>query len=497
MVAAHYTAEQIREAHRELARKDPNAWMEHAWKDKRGNRLRQGAIHREFQDAASEHQHLLVEFHRFGGKTTQAVGRAVWELGNDPDLGITIVCANDSKAKKRLGEIGNNIERNPDVKSVFPGLVVESQSKTQLLIRRLGIARDYSVEAYGVLSSGTGDRSGLVIFDDVCDRRNSLTQPALRRQVKDAYADWLNLLGPTGRSWYLFTPWSNEDLSHDLIKQGNIPLLRKLVKVDWASDGSPRYIEPAWPEMWGRAALMERLDKIQLRAFKRDFCGEAVDDSERVIWPDWFKFGPPPFNLAASTRTQIWDGAAPRKVKSRGGGDYMAFVDMYVSALAGKIYIADAWRARGLGPSQQVAAVASRLHLGPPVKWLVIEQVGESALASLVAESGMLDRIDENGNPVTTLIPIGTEGKRKEIRAAEYLAPLMEGGHVVWAEKLDPDQNPEAPPVKAELVDLLFSDNDDLADCAVYGARVAKHLVRFGDSPGGDVPTVNGEVNIY
>ena len=484
-----YTSEQIQEARVELARRDPSSWMEFGMRDKRGSRLRQGDIHREFQEAASVHQHLMYETQRFGGKTTQAIGRGIWELGNDRDLCIKLICANDKKAKKRLGEIEMNISHNPDVRAVWPDMEIYSVNRSQLMLRRPGIAQDYSVEAYGILSSGTGDRSDLNIYDDACDRRNTLSQPGLRRQVKEAYGDWQNLLGPTGRSWYIFTQWHNEDLSQELKNRGTIPLIRRVVHVDWTSAGEPRRIESAWPEMWGAAELRQRLKEIGPRAFKRDFCGQAVDDSERAIWPEWFDFGPPPFPLHTATRVQIWDGAAPYKTTSR-DPDYMAYIDMYVSALAGMVYFADAWRARGLAPSRQVAAVASRLNFGPQPRYLVIERVGESALASLVAESGIV----QDG---TILQPIGTEGKRKEVRAAEYLAPLMEGKHVVWAEKLNPKYNPEALPVMSELIDLPFGDHDDLADCAVYGARVAKRLVRFGVPEVGSVPTIRAEVNIY
>jgi hypothetical protein len=471
-----------------LARRDPNAFVEECWKDKYGNRFVQGDIHRDFQDAASAHRHVMFETHRFAGKTSQAMARAVWEHGRDRDLGTTIICANEEKAKKRLNEIRLNVERNADVRRVFPDLEVQSGNTSQLLFTDRGISRDMSVEAYGVLSSGTGDRSDLLIFDDVCDRRNTLSQPALRRQVKEAYGDWMNLLGPDGRSWYLYTQWHNEDLSQDLKNRGTIPLIRRLVNIDWTSAWEPRRVDPVWPEKWDAKALLQRMHEIGPRAFKRDFCGQAVDDSERAIWPEWFQFGPPPFPLGSAVRVQLWDGAAPRRTGGR-DADYMAYVDMYVSALAGKVFFADAWRARGLKPSEQVAAVRSRLLFGPTPRYLVIEQQGESALAALVAESGIV-------GDSTTLVPITSEGKRKEIRAAEYLAPLMEGGHVVWAEKLDPEWREDAPPVKAELVDLPFGDHDDLADCAVYGARVAKRVARFGMVEG-NVPEVTAEVNIY
>ena len=484
------TAAQIAEANRVLARRDPNHWVESAWKNKKGLHFRQGAIHRAFQDAVSEHQHVLYETHRFGGKTSQSIARILWEHGNDLNLQTALVCDTDDQAKKRLNEIKLNVQRNPDVKRIFPELEIEMSNATRILFKRPGISKDPSIEAHGILSSGTGNRADLIVFDDVCNRKNTLTQPGLRGHVKEAYNDWMSLLGPEGRSWYLFTQWHNEDLSQDLKNRGKIPLVRKLVEVQWTSAGVPRRIEPVWPEKWDAKRLYARWDLKGTRAFKRDFCGQAVDDAERVIWPEWFQFGPPPFPLASAVRVQIWDGAAPRKTRST-NQDYMAYVDMYVSPLAGMVYFADAWRARGLRPSEQVAAVKSRLLFGPRPSYLVVEQQGESALAALIDESGMVP-------PEVTLIPITSEGKRKEVRAAEYLAPIMEGKQVVFAPKLDPEENEEAPPIKSELVELQFGDHDDLADCAVYGARIAKQLVRFGISR--DIagePEIEAEVDMF
>jgi phage terminase large subunit-like protein len=482
---------EIAEALRILARRDPNRFAEYCFRDDDDHPIKQGDIHRQWHDAMSAHRHVMIESPREHGKTSQAVFRLIWELGNDNSLGATIVCANDDKAKKRLSEVTRHIERNERVHRVFPKLKVDAASTTKLLLKRKRIAREASVESYGVMSSGTGDRSDLVVFDDICDRRNSLTVPALRQQVKDAYRnDWMNLLGPRGRSWYLYTPWHREDLSHELVARRlpEVALVQHRVKVDWTVDGKPRYIEPVWPEHWSAKALVRRLGEIQRRAFLRGFCGQAVDDQERAIWPEWFRFGFPPFSLADAVRIQVWDGASPRKTTTK-DPDYQACVDLYVSPLHSKIFVADAWRARGLPPSRQVRAVTSRTEVGPPPSYVVIEQTGQSALAASVAESGH----DLRG---ARLVPIGAEGKSKELRAQEYLAPLMEAGSVIFSPNLDPDIEEDAPPLKTELIDLPFGDHDDLADCLVYGARVARKLVSFGIV--GDLePRVSAEVELY
>jgi predicted phage terminase large subunit-like protein len=198
-------------AHVRLARTDFGAFMEYVFVDDSGRGFSQQWFHDEWADGMDRHDRLLIICCRDTGKTTQVVGRAIWELGRNPDLRIKIVCASDGKAKERLFEIVQHIEQNPRVREVFPNLEPAergSWSKHQIVVRRNAMHRDASVEALGIGSTATGGRADLLIADDVVDRRNALEMPAMREGIKQAWkSDWTNLLEPGGRIWYICTLW--------------------------------------------------------------------------------------------------------------------------------------------------------------------------------------------------------------------------------------------------------------------------------------------------
>lgn len=471
----------------ELARKDPNAFVEFCFTDKRKRKLRQGRIHKRWQDAMSRHKDVLIEAPRDHGKTTQVLARALYELGRNRDTRIVIVACNDTKAAKRLGEIRRHIERNEYLQRVFPILEFEEASKTKLLLRRDFIAKDCSVEAYGVLSSGTGDRADIVIFDDVCDRRNSLTVQALRRQVKDAYSnDWMNLLredDPDARSWYIFTPWHKDDLSHDLKAAGVIPLVSDRVEVEWGDGNEAKRIGAVWKEGWPEYALRRRLAKIKKRAFQRGYCCNAIDDTERLFNVEMLSYGWPSFKLTEAIRIQTWDGAAPynpykQKKRDPDSVDFVAHVDGYASPMHSTAFVADAWQRQNMRLREQVREVFRRAHDGPPPAYVMIEQQAESALAPEVAdwiETGKA-HFPEGTELV---IPKRTEGK---VLRAEPQAGIVDDRAVMLAPHLSPE-NEDAVPLVEQLGEFPFGEHDDLVDAFVDFIMLAGKLCRLGVQP--------------
>ena len=91
--------------------------------------------------------------------TTSVLGRVLWELGNNPNLLIKIVCASEEQAKKRIAFLRRHIETNKNLHLLFPHLKPQPDSAwstTQLYVERSLISPDPSVEAAGVLGSFTG-----------------------------------------------------------------------------------------------------------------------------------------------------------------------------------------------------------------------------------------------------------------------------------------------------------------------------------------------------
>jgi hypothetical protein len=181
---------------------------------------------------------------------------------------------------KRLGAVRSHLERNHRLHMVFPHLrkPEESVKWTDHLLtikRSLVGEKEPSLEARGILSSATGSRATKIYFDDVCDRRNTINQPALRPKVKESFYDvWMNLLDEDGRAVYIFTAWHKRDLSMDLKDNDLWELLQLLIDKDYT---------PIWEEKWTKKALIRKEKSIGKRSFARGFRGQVLSDDDKTF----------------------------------------------------------------------------------------------------------------------------------------------------------------------------------------------------------------------
>ena len=140
----------------------------------------------------------------------------LWALGKNTNLRTKILADNDLNASKRLGVIRDYIKKIELVRLVFPNLAIDEDkpnNQSLLHLKRTQISAEPSVEARGVLSSGTGSSTDLFFLDDIVSYRNCLGQPALREEVKQKLLnDWFpTMRGPRSRLWAVFTPWHVDD----------------------------------------------------------------------------------------------------------------------------------------------------------------------------------------------------------------------------------------------------------------------------------------------
>lgn len=268
-----------------LAQRNPVIFNDFCFKDKRTGYWRSSPFHREWQRMYPEPfsgLYSAIFAPRFHAKTSQvAIGRTLFELGHNPELFVKIVCATDPKAKKRVQELQQNIVQNERLHLVFPDLLPDEPlgwEKHKFFIKRGMVSREPTVESYGILSGATGDRADLLIFDDVCDKRNAVLQPLLRTAVKETFKDvWINLLGPEGTAIYIATPWHLDDLTHELM---NDPQWRPWQKPALDEDGNA-----LWPEKWSIEALTTRRNRIGERAFQQQFMLKALSAEDATFTP--------------------------------------------------------------------------------------------------------------------------------------------------------------------------------------------------------------------
>lgn len=310
------------------ARTDPDTFMEYCFRDKDKSPWKQQDFHREWQgliptideakqlsrgetilaytstglpilDTDGNHlkksQTTLVVAPREHAKSTQlGVGRTIWELGNNPDLRVSVCTASPKLAKDLLFDIAQNIERNPRVRKVFPNLRPDYEAgwnKTTLFVtgldgnpRSTDAGKDPSVSASSVLSTGAGSRADILLGDDVIDFRNAIANPSMRPMVKRAFGEvWMSLMPPDGRCIYTATPWHEDDATHQYKKESSWTVWWKPAIWEYTdSDGIVKK-RVLWPGKWSLTALNIRKNQIGEREFARQFLLKTLSNDEATF----------------------------------------------------------------------------------------------------------------------------------------------------------------------------------------------------------------------
>lgn len=415
-------------------------------------------------EVAGHHNHITDGI--ITHNTSQIVGRTIWELGRHPDLRVKIACASDGRAKERLYEVVQHLENNPRIQEVFPNLKradFGEWSKHKIVVRRSVPHRDASVEALGITSTATGGRADLLIADDAVDRRNALSFPALREQIKQAWrSDWTNLLEPESRVWYICTLWHKDDLSHQLM--GN-PAYQKLFYAIDADFGA------MWPEKWTEASLRLRHAEIGSVEFNRGFRNQAVDDESQTVRAGWVKFADltkderflAPLAAGSLVFFTSYDAASTPTGKKE--QDYSSSCTIAVDVDAHRVFIVDAWHAR-LSLSGMSDQVVREYRKYKPFR-ILIEKVGLSALDEWVL----------NNEPDLAGVVEVTKPRISKAQRLLAVTPIMERGDVIFSRYLDPDADtwdPARGSLVHELLDFPFAKHDDMVDAfsqALDGAR--------------------------
>lgn len=240
--------------------------------------LKQEKLHRKWQKHVQKHKFAGIIAPRDHGKSQQyGVWFPIWLMGRNPEIRIKLVANDLPKAKKRAKAIRSIVVTNPRVRQVFPHLradpVAEDWTAASITVTRESCSPEPTLEARGILTAATGGRADWLLFDDVCDFKNTLKHPRERDAVKMAFTeDWMNLLEPDGMAVYIGTPWHREDLTHVLLEKSEWKFVR---------DAINERLDPIWPEKWPREALMARLHLIGQVAFDRGFrCLTIVDEED-------------------------------------------------------------------------------------------------------------------------------------------------------------------------------------------------------------------------
>ena len=224
---------------------DVNSFMQNVMRDESDNPIELAEIH----EAWHEHVNWCFENKMFcgilapwgHGKSVQmAIGRSLWEIGQNHNIRMKIISAADEIATSRIAVIKSCIEdEQSEFRKLFSDVEADSGKPwtgSKIFIKRDGMSSDPTIQACSILSNQMGARADIIMFDDVVDLRNAILNPGLREKVKEAFRSaWLSRLEPTGRVIYIATVWHEDDLSMELLSNEKFSFL--IQSVNDAMDG--------------------------------------------------------------------------------------------------------------------------------------------------------------------------------------------------------------------------------------------------------------------
>lgn len=270
----------------ELARKDPNCFVEYVLRDEEtGGQLRQQPFHEEWQQILSDHKRAVIWSHFEGGKSTQiSIGRVLWEIGHSASLRIVIGSNNQTLTKKIVRACARLIV-SERYKRVFPHVrPSEPWNTTQLTVEREtgGDPKDPTIEATSAHAYISGSRIDILILDDVLDMANCRTAEQ-RKQLKDwAKSTLFGRLSKRGRLWIIGNAWYPDDLMHaEAEKAGTFS--KKFPVVDAETN------EILWPSRWPKERVAQVYEDLGPFEFARKMKCVARDDLTARFKREWIQ----------------------------------------------------------------------------------------------------------------------------------------------------------------------------------------------------------------
>lgn len=174
-----------------------------------------------------------------GKSTLLTVAIPLWWLGNvSRNARIKIVSNADDNAKQRVMAIRRVIESDARYRLMYPQVRRDASlpwTQHEIYLDREGgvILSDPSLQAKGVFATGIAGRANLLVFDDVCDLKNTIQEPALKQKVCDEVDNtWLSRLEPDGRIFGVCTAWATDDANARMSKKKDTVTLMQMVRED-------------------------------------------------------------------------------------------------------------------------------------------------------------------------------------------------------------------------------------------------------------------------
>lgn len=424
------------------------------------------AMHQELQVALSEPRlKKRVCLPRNHGKTTQGtIGRICYEIGHNQNIRIQLVQATKDEDAGKTAKAIKSILVSDRYRQVFPEIkkaTAEWGTQGFSVQRTRAGLRDPTVSCQA-WNGNAGQRSDLLVGDDLENLRNAIKQPAEREAVIEAWENtWVNTMEPDARQWTFFTPWHVSGLGMKWIKdaESNPDSLLFFRKCQGTK------LSP-WPEKFPPEVLESRKREIGTLAYARAYLLEPTTGEDCIFDERWLDATGYVYDerkaATGAVRWMITDKAFTEKeagLKGRGekkvDGDSSAYLVFDVTPM-GQVFCIEAaeYRAGFETHLKRIAEAAQRLG----VQWAKFESNGpQKELARQEARA---------------LEPLGVRPMMMSRQVDKYtrasaVQPVVEQGRFHLRKMADGNWHPSMTKLRQQLIEFPYAAHDDLVDVAV------------------------------
>lgn len=283
-----YEEQSVREA-----RRDINAFMEFCFVDEKGQPFKQAPVHRRWHQLARDNKKLvLIKPPEMGATKQFTIGATIYALGADPMARILLIANTSGQGEDSLQEIRENIERNQQIRRVFPNLRPSSVrgapwNQTEIQVERPVAARDPSVQVIGAFGPSLSGRKTRIVLDDAMAFSNTWTQTQ-----RDKFFAWvmssdvIRRLHEDGEMWMFTNTWHPDDTAHRIARLDGWHAVVDPA-CDW-DDETRTATNLLWPEKWSAERLRDARAEMTFAEFARQFLCVARDDTMSRFKEAWF-----------------------------------------------------------------------------------------------------------------------------------------------------------------------------------------------------------------
>ena len=228
------------------ARKDPAVFNQFVLRDEQsGQPIYLADVHAEWQDILTKHRRAVIWSATELGKSSQvSIGRALWEIGQNPRIRILILTEARSLGEKIIDSIKSYITTSVEFAAVFPNVRRGNRwAMSRIRVSMQARPKDFTVEAVGKGGRILGGRYDLIIIDDYLSATNTYND-----HQRTAGYSWLKSTiegrkAKGARLWFIGNAWHVRDAMHLYSKEPGTFAAKYPVL---GPDGQTRW-ELVWP----------------------------------------------------------------------------------------------------------------------------------------------------------------------------------------------------------------------------------------------------------